>query len=185
MADIGTSIHQAARVIQQGGLVVYPTEGVFGIGCDHRNEASVNRLLSLKQRPVDNGLILAAGHVQQVLPLIQPNKPKDLARALKSWPGHMTWVFPATSAVAPWITGNHDSVAVRVSQHPVIQQLSQQLNMPIVSTSANIHGQPTPTSCADIVVVWAEQVDYYLDLPLGGATKPSEIRLAATGEALR
>ena len=185
MADIGSSIQQAARVIQQGGLVVYPTEAVFGIGCDHRNEASVKRLLALKQRAVDNGLILAAGHIQQVLPLIQPKSPKHLALALKSWPGHVTWVFPATDAVAPWITGNHDSIAVRVSQHPVIQQLSLQLGMPMVSTSANIHGQPTPTTCHDIAAVWAEQVDYYLDLPLGGATKPSEIRLAATGEALR
>ena len=185
MSAIGQSIQQAVAVIKNGGTLVYPTEAVFGLGCDYRKQQSVLHLLKLKQRPVSKGLILIASHVQQILPLIQPIHRDDLARALKSWPGHHTWVFPATEQVPAWITGAHQTVAVRVSQSPVVKALCDQLNHPIVSTSANLSGDTGDNDCQALQQLWGDQVDYYLDLPPDGRLKPSTIRVAHTGSTLR
>ncbi|WP_223786945.1 L-threonylcarbamoyladenylate synthase [Marinicella meishanensis] len=185
MAELGTSIKQAADSVRQGGVLVYPTEGVFGIGCDYRDEAAVQRILQLKRRPVNMGLILIASHLQQLLPLIQPADPFDLARALKTWPGHHTWVFPATALTPRWITGDHDTVAVRLTDHPAVKTLCDELGHALVSTSANLSGQPTPNSCAEIAAIWGDQVDHYLDLPLGQQAGPSAMRLASSGQVLR
>ena len=185
MALIGQSIAQAVATVKQGGILIYPTECVFGMGCDYNNETSVNRLLQLKQRPVEKGLILVASHIQQVLPLIQPSQRADLARALKTWPGHHTWVFPATKRVPQWITGQFDTLAVRISSHPTVKSLCDALGQPLVSTSANISGQASADSCQELSLIWRNDVDYYLSLPLGGKSKASSIRLASNGAQIR
>lgn len=185
MSEIGDSIEQAVLAIKHGGAVVYPTEGVFGLGCDYRNEQSVLKVLKLKQRDVSKGLVLVASHLQQILPLIQPDNRSDLARALKTWPGHHTWVFPKTQLTPSWISGDFETVAVRVSKHPTIKQLCDQLNTPLVSTSANFSNHPTPTNIKALVNLWGDSVDYYLDLPLGGIHQPSSIQLANSGSIIR
>ena len=185
MSQTGQSIADAVKVIQQGGLLVYPTEAVYGLGCDYNNQQSVELLLELKQRPANKGLILVAAHVQQILPLIKPARRSHLARALKTWPGHHTWVFPKTSLVPDWISGSHDTVAVRVSAHPVIKQMCAQLNQALVSTSANVSGQKTAETCQDMQQLWGDQVSYYLDLPLGDEAVPSPIRMASDGSSFR
>ncbi|MFC3195031.1 L-threonylcarbamoyladenylate synthase [Marinicella sediminis] len=185
MTARGQSIEQAVKVVQQGGLLVYPTEAVFGLGCDHRNEQAVQHLLKLKQRPVSKGLILVASHIQQIMPLIRPARRTHLARALKTWPGHHTWVFPKSDAVPDWISGDHETLAVRVSAHPTVKQLCDQLNAPLVSTSANISGQMTPANCQEMIRIWGDQVAYYLDQPLGGLDTPSPIRMASDGSSFR
>ncbi|TDR23787.1 L-threonylcarbamoyladenylate synthase [Marinicella litoralis] len=185
MAEIGDSIEQAVLAINHGGTVVYPTEGVFGLGCDFRNEQSVHKILKLKQRSVDKGLVLIASHVQQILPLIQPENRSDLARALKTWPGHHTWIFPKSKSVPAWISGEFQTVAVRVSAHPAVKMLCDQLNSALVSTSANKSNQSTPSTIAEQTQLWGDAVDYYLDLPLGGSNQPSSIQLASNGSAIR
>jgi len=179
------SLSTAITTIRQGGLLVYPTEAVYGLGCDYRSATAVEKLLKLKQRPVEKGLILAASDVQQILPLIQPGNDAELARALKTWPGHHTWVFQASEKVPKWITGSHTTVAVRVSRHPVIKHLCDALGHAIVSTSANSAGVEPDRNLTAIQDVFGRQVDYYLDLPLGEENKPSQIRNAADGLTLR
>ena len=179
------SLDTAVQTIQQGGLLVYPTEAVYGLGCDYRSSAAVNRLLELKQRPVEKGLILAASHVEQILPLIQPSHGDELAQALKTWPGHHTWVFQASAQVPAWISGSHETVAVRVSAHPVIKKICDALGHAMVSTSANPAGVEPDSTIAAIKDFFGQQVDYYLDLPLGGQNKPSQIHNAADGSTLR
>lgn len=185
MSDLGQSIKQAAVTVSLGGTVVYPTEGVYGMGCDFRNEEAVHKILQLKQRPVGKGLVLIASHVQQVLPLIVPQQRFDLARALKTWPGHATWVFPKSKLTPAWVSGDHGTVAVRVSQHPAVKALCDQLGQALVSTSANISGQGTASNCQELKTIWQADVDYYLDLPLGDNKCPSSIRLANSGSVLR
>lgn len=185
MSEVGSSIAQATAAIQQGGVVIYPTEGIYGIGCDFRNEQSVLKILKLKKRSVSKGLVLIASHIQQILPLILPEERAHLARALKSWPGHHTWIFPASKLTPKWITGDHDTVAVRVTEHPTAQALCDACGHALVSTSANISGHHTPENIPAIQHMWLDQIDYYLDLPLGSATKPSSIRLASSGKILR
>jgi len=185
MSEIGQSIQSAVATVQSGGLLVYPTEGVYGIGCDYRNQSTVLRLLQLKKRKIQQGLVLIASHIDQVLCLIQPLDRLHLARALKTWPGHHTWVFPASSLAPKWVTGSHDSVAIRVTEHPTVKALCDHLGHALISTSANISGQVTPNKSQEIQDIWGNQVNYYLDLPLGGANQPSPIRLASDGRQLR
>jgi len=185
MTELGNSISQAVRVISNGGVLIYPTEAVFGMGCDYTNQQAVLKLLALKQRQVDKGLILIASHIQQILPLIKPKERSNLARALKTWPGHHTWVFPKTNKVPSWISGDFDTVAVRVSKHPVVKSLCDTLGSALVSTSANFSGKDTPDSCMSLKDCWGHQVDYYLDLPLGNESNPSAIHLATDGSKIR
>ncbi|WP_395373131.1 L-threonylcarbamoyladenylate synthase [Marinicella sp. W31] len=182
---VETSLDTAVETIRKGGLLIYPTEAVYGLGCDYRSSTAVERLLELKQRPVDKGLILAASHVEQILPLIRPNHGDELAQALKTWPGHHTWVFRASSKVPAWISGAHSTVAVRVSSHPVIKKMCDALGHAIVSTSANPAGVEPSSNIAVIKDVFGPQVDYYLDLPLGEEKNPSQIHNAVDGLTLR
>ncbi len=185
MSEVGNSIQQAAQTVIDGGVLVYPTEGVFGLGCDYRNQGAVEKLLDLKQREMEKGLVLIASHIQHVLPLIRPARPADLARALKTWPGHHTWVFPKTEMTPTWISGAFPTVAVRVSAHPVVKALCDQLGMALVSTSANLSGQATADNCQSLYNTWGTAVDYYLDCALGGAAQASGIRLASDGSVIR
>ena len=185
MTQTGTAIDAAVQVVKQGGLLVYPTEAVYGLGGDYRQAQVVDKILRLKQRPVEQGLILVAGHIQQILPLIQPNSGQDLAAALATWPGHVTWVFPASPLVPDGVKGPNNTVAVRLSAQSDVIQLCQQLNQAIISTSANLRGQPSPTDIYSLEKMWSDEVDYFLNLPLGGSDKPSEIRIAGDGQKLR
>ncbi len=185
MSELGQSIEAAVATVQSGDLLVYPTEGVFGLGCKFNDQKAVMKLLKLKQRSIDQGLVLIASHIEQILPLIKPDDRSHLARALKTWPGHHTWVFPNSPMTPEWITGTFSSVAVRVSANPTVKKLCDHLGHALVSTSANLTGQFTPNSCKEIQDIWGDQIDYYLDLPLGNATQPSSIRLASSGQKLR
>lgn len=178
-------IAQAVQVIEKGGIVVYPTESVYGLGCDPFNESAVLSLLKLKQRPVDRGLILVASHVQQILPLIKPKYANDLARALKTWPGPFTWVFPKSKKVPAWISGTYPSIAVRVSKHPTIVQLCEKLNAPLVSTSANISKHDILTSIKQIKDTFGAKIQCYLDAPLGAEKTTSVITDAHTLKLIR
>jgi len=185
VSDLGTVINQAVRVLKEGGLLVYPTEAVYGLGGDYRQAGTVNRILQLKNRSAAQGLILVAGHIQYLLPLIKPATGMDLAMALKTWPGHHTWVFPASNLVPDNVKGPNNTVAVRLSDHPVIKYLTDALGGALISTSANIHGQKTRQEIEAIKQLWGQQVDYFLDLPLGKQTQPSAIHLAGDGRIIR
>lgn len=183
--SISQQVENAATILTAGGIIAYPTESVFGLGCDPFNQKAVEKLLSLKQRPIEKGLILIASHVQQILSLIQPIEANDLARALKTWPGHETWIFPKTELVPEWISGDTDSVAVRVSAHPFVTILCDKLNMPLVSTSANLSKQPIMNSLEEIKNQFGDKIDGYIDAPLGERSKPSKITIAHTHKQLR
>lgn len=176
---------QAEEAYKSGSLIAYPTESVFGLGCDPFNRDAVFNLLKLKQREVEKGLILIASHVRQILPLIKPIHPNDLARALKSWPGHHTWVFPKSDLVPDWISGRFDTIAVRVSRHPTVVQLCNRINNCMVSTSANSSNQPVLNSIEQIKSVFGDKIQLYIDEPLGKNSKPSEIIDAHTLKVIR
>src|SRR5688572_25705866 len=138
------TLENAARAIRDGGVIAYPTEAVWGLGCDPFDEAAVARLLAIKQRDVAKGLILVAGERAQFDDLLDwSTLPAErLAAVEASWPGPNTWIVPATARVPRWITGAHHGVAVRVSAHPLVAALCGKLGGPLVSTSANRAGAP-------------------------------------------
>ena len=176
---------QAAGVLHQGALIAYPTEGVYGLGCDPFNEAAVMRLLALKKRPVEKGLILVAAELVQITPLVRFDAVPDRSQVEASWPGPVTWTLPATDAVPEWIRGRFDTVAIRVSAHPVVQALCRAAGMPLVSTSANPAGQLPAMRCEQVDDYFGDQLAGCVVGELGGREGPTPIFDARTGQQLR
>lgn len=177
----------AAALIRRGGVVAYPTEAVWGLGCNPDDEAAVMRLLALKQRPVDKGLILVAADFDTLRPWLDlAALPADrLAAVLRHWPGAHTWVMPAAARAPRWITGAHDSIAVRVSAHPDVAALCRACNGALVSTSANRAGQPPARSRAELDPALLAGIDGLLAGETGGLDQPTPIRVALDGRVLR
>ncbi|CAN5586680.1 Sua5/YciO/YrdC/YwlC family protein [soil metagenome] len=185
--DPAGSVAAALRSLRRGGVVAYPTEAVWGLGCDPFDEAAVRRLLALKQRSVDNGLILVAAEPAQLGGLVDWDALPAARReaVLASWPGPHTWLLPATARVPRWITGSHDSVALRVSAHPVVSALCTGFGAPLVSTSANRSGAPPPHARDDLDPGLAGALDAIVDGDTGGLERPTPIRDARSGTAVR
>lgn len=175
---------QAAQKIRHGGVIAYPTEAVWGLGCDPWNRVAVERILQLKQRPMHKGMILVAANISQLDDLLE-GLPEPLRQRLAdSWPGPNTWLIPHQNRIPHWISGRHSSVAVRVSDHPLVQALCQ-LTGPLVSTSANPAGRPAATSRLRIEQYFHGQLDAVLNAPLGQRQQPSCIRDLMSGALIR
>ena len=176
----------AAAAMRAGGVVAYPTEGVWGLGCDPFDETAVLRLLALKQRSVDKGLILVAAEASQFDGLAEWNAlpPGRFDEIAASWPGPNTWIVPATARVPRWITGAHAGVAMRASAHPVVAALCRAFGGAIVSTSANPAGAPAPRRLAELDPMLRSGVDGVVEGETGGRDGPSDIRDALTGTLL-
>ena len=178
-------LKQAARMVNAGGVIAYPTEAVYGLGCHPLDADAVLRLLRLKQRPVDKGLILIAADLEQLLPYVQPLSPALHRRVAGTWPGPVTWLVPARPETPWWLRGAHDTIAVRVTAHPLAAALCRAAGTALVSTSANRAGQAPARTALRVQRVFGKGVDLIMHGALGGASKPSEIRDARTGKVLR
>jgi len=181
------SIPAAVVALQGGGVIAYPTEAVWGLGCDPFDEAAVMRLLALKQREVAKGLILIAGALDAFEHMLDWEAlPTDRREAVfATWPGPHTWIVPASGRVPHWITGMHDGVAVRVSAHPIVAALCDAFGGPLVSTSANLAGDPPPRQQGAIEPALLGALDGWVDGDTGVLSAPTEIRDARSGAVLR
>ncbi|WP_455218030.1 L-threonylcarbamoyladenylate synthase [Kaarinaea lacus] len=179
---------QATRVIRQGGIIAYPTEAVYGLGCDPYNAEAVMRLLALKRRPAEKGLILIASDISQLAPFMAPLSTGQLEQLGASWPGPVTWLVPARPETPGWLRGSHDTIAVRVTDHPVASALCQTAGHALVSTSANPAGRypaTTPLQVRRYFCQRENQVDYIVHGPLGNQVRPTTIRDLQTGKTVR
>ena len=140
-------LDEALVDLKQGKVIAYPSEGVWGLGCDPVNEEAVYRLLKLKNRPVSKGLILVGSKLEQMKPYVNINKYK--AKLITKWPGPHTWIVP-TRTTPSWIRGNYDSVALRVSNHPIIIEICNKFGGVMVSTSANMKGKKPVTTQQEV-----------------------------------
>ena len=202
---ITDSVTQAAKWLKEGQLLAYPTESVWGIGCDAYDEAAVQRILSIKQRPQAKGMIVITDSAERLMPLLEPLEEGQRQQIIKSWQADTdsielqgkqahTWLLPIPQTlekiIPRWITGQHQTVAVRVIAHPMIRQLCQQLvdvQNPfglLVSTSCNPSGQPPAMTFTDAYGYFGEQISY-LQADTLGYTLPSQIRDATTGLVIR
>lgn len=177
---ISFPIHKAARIINNGGVVAYPTEGVFGLGCLPDDMAAVERILTIKQRDPSKGLILIAASAAQLEPWIDADF--DLPAATSS---PVTWIVPASHAVPVWIKGRHLGIAVRISSHPVARALCEASGSALVSTSANISGRLPVTSRYTLRRQFHALVDCIVPGDCGSAGGASEIRDLRSGLTLR
>ncbi|WP_211923853.1 L-threonylcarbamoyladenylate synthase [Coxiella endosymbiont of Amblyomma nuttalli] len=186
MHDVTQSINDAVTVLRRGGVIAYPTEAVYGLGCDPFNYNAVTQLLALKKRSFEKGFILIASTWQQLVPLTQPISYKALTRVFHSWPGPFTWVFPASFKAPSWIQRkHHHTIAIRVTDHPIAKLLCHQFGRPIVSTSANQEGEHPIRNVRMLCMIFGNQIDRILEGPIGPSRRPTEIRDAITGEVLR
>ena len=172
-----TTIDAAASSLRQGGVIAYPTEGVWGLGCDPFNEPAVQRILTLKQRPVEKGLILVAASIEQTQVLTGPLPQPCKKRLDETWPGPNTWLIPDPDHVIPaWIRGQFDTVAIRVSRHPAVVALCEKFGGMLVSTSANPADLPPALTEQQVRDYFPDGIDLVLPGELGGQQGPSTIR---------
>jgi len=174
----------AIHVISRGGVIAYPTESVYGLGCDPNVARAVARILTLKHRDPRKGLIIVAATFTQIEPFIEPTPAETMASVLRSWPGPVTWVLPAKRGIPDWLRGEQGGIAVRISAHPVIQAVCRAVG-PLVSTSANPEGYPPAITPARVRAYFHNKLDFILPGPTGGNPAPTEIRHALTGKLLR
>lgn len=174
----------AAHQLHKGGVVAYPTEAIYGLGCDPLNRRAVARLLDIKQRPLSKGLILIAAGFEQLMPFINQLPAKKMRAVLESWPGPNTWLLPAANTTPRWLTGGRDSIAVRVTAHSLAADLCRAFGGAIVSTSANLSGY-SPAKTALEVRLRCPGSDAILHGSTGANTQPTTIRNPLTGEVIR
>ncbi|MFU8831000.1 MAG: L-threonylcarbamoyladenylate synthase [Wenzhouxiangella sp.] len=179
------TIQQAIETLNRGGVIAYPTEAVYGLGCRADDRAATERICALKDRSVDQGVIVLIRDLAQLGNWIEPLDGQQQARLNQTWPGPVTWLLPVTSECPDWLRGRHSSLAVRLSEHPICQQLVGALKTPLVSTSANPSGKPPARSATEVQTLFGDTIDAIVDAPLGEADKPSTIFDLRTGQQLR
>jgi L-threonylcarbamoyladenylate synthase len=180
-----SSIAAAARTVLAGGVVAYPTEAVYGLGCLPCEKAAVYRILALKRRSWRKGLLLIAPDLKILEPYVAIERSPLAAEILASWPGPHTWVLPARPCVPAWITGGRASVGVRITAHAVAADLCRRVGDALVSTSANLSRRPPARTALAARRAVGRGVDYLLAGEIGGEAKPTLIRDGITGEILR
>lgn len=172
---ISRNIEEIADIVRHGGVIAYPTEAVFGLGCDPENEQAIKRILQLKQRAIEKGLIVITSQLgfieDYLLPIAQQDK--DLLNTVTEQP--TSWLVAAKPTTSPLLKGKFSSLAIRKTTHPACYNLCEVLQHGLVSTSANPQGANPATSVEEIQQYFGNDLDGILDAPLGKAEKPSQL----------
>jgi len=182
------AVSQAVDVLHRGGVIAYPTEAVYGLGCDPKNLAAVKKILQLKQREKEKGLILVASSFEQFKSYIQPLEKAVEKKLLDSWKEGataVTWLVPVKQETSEYLKGQFDTLAIRVSHHPLVKELCEKFAGAIVSTSANIATQAAARTAAEVTQVFADKIDLVLEGTTDINAQPSEIRDALTDKIIR
>lgn len=181
------TLSQAAACLRRGGVLAYPTEAVWGLGCDPFHADAMQRLLLVKQRAQSKGLILIAASLAQLEPLLDLGALTAARReaVLASWPGPHTWALPPSARVPESLRGAHDTLAARVTAHPVAAALCVAFGAPLVSTSANLSGEAPAHRREALDPRLLAAIDGVLEGETGGLERPTPIRDARSGELLR
>lgn len=178
-------VSDAAALLRAGGVLAYPTEGVYGLGCDPDDRAAFERIFAIKRRPPEQGVLLIAADFAQVQGWIGEAPEAAFERAREAWPGAHTFIFPRSRRAPDWVAGGHAGIALRVTAHAPTAALCCAFGGPIVSTSANRHGAAPARSAQDIAAMFGEELDGVLDAPLGGLDRPTPITDAVSGAIIR
>ena len=178
-------MQKAVRALANRGVIACPTEAVWGLSCDPDSEEAVSHLLALKRRPVAKGLILVAASERQLGALLDGLSSAERQLLASSWPGPATWLLPHHGRVPDWISGEHDTVAVRVSDHPVVSALCTAWGGPLVSTSANTAGARPAREAFQVRRYFGNDVQCIVPGKLGSLGQPTSIRDLRSGQIIR
>lgn len=176
---------QALQPIAAGHVIAYPTEAVYGLGCDPQNGDAVQAVLNLKSRDANKGFILIAVSIDQLSDYIQTPTEAERRRLNRAWPGPVTFVVRAKPELPVLLTGGRDTLAVRVTSHPVVAELCTRCGHPLVSTSANLSGAPELTDADAVMNAFGDAIAGVVDGTLGNLHAPTPIYSLASGEQLR
>lgn len=180
-----TDIKAAADVIREDGVIAYPTETLPGLGCLASSQAAVKKLLEIKKRTAEKGLILLASKLEQLEPWIAPLDTKQRQKLRLPSTTPTTWLVPAANKKTnPLVQGKHDKLAIRITTHPVARELCDLTGEAIISTSANLAGDPAALQLDEISPAILEQLDLILIGP-EGTRKPSKIRDLISDQVIR
>ena len=183
------NLSSALTALRTQGVIAYPTESVFGLGCDPDCEQAIQKILVLKQRPAHKGLILIAASIDQLKNYADFSTltEQQIADITNTWPGPFTWVVPVQKNLSKLVSGDFDSVAVRVSDHPVVQQLCSEFGKPVISTSANLSGLEACVNAQQVKEMFLDNplLNTIIEEPVSGLDNPSQIHNAITGQRLR
>ncbi len=179
------STRQAAKILRNGGVVAYPTESCYGLGCDPNNPGAIRRILHIKRRSRSKGLILIADNLSRLRFFVKNIPPQYRQEILDSWPGPYTWLLPARTRVSHWLRGDHPSIAVRITAHRYAKALCCAADMAIVSTSANRSRRRVLRCAARVGQEFGGEIDCIMEGHIGLSRSPSVIRDGLTGELVR
>jgi len=179
---ITNNIEDIKACFQQGEVFAYPTEAVYGLGCDPENESSVKKLLEIKQRPINKGLILIASEFSQVEHYL---KPLDEGQKLYTKPSETTYIYRAKETTPKWLKGDFDSLAIRITKHPLVRQLCTELDSALISTSANLTGEAPAKTAKEVSIALNGVIQVILDGDIGELDKPTQIRDSISGQIIR
>ena len=181
------SLADVVASLRAGGVVAYPTEAVYGLGCDPGNQNAFERLFAIKRRPPTQGVLLIAADLADLAPFIDESAvpPAAMARSAATWPGPHTWIFPRSAAAPDWLAGAHAGIAVRVTAHAPAAALCRAFGGALVSTSANRHGEPPARTADEVQVLFGDEIDAILNGATGGLERPTPIRDAISGASVR
>ncbi len=178
-------LRRTAEIVRAGGIIAYPTEAVFGLGCDPFNPQAVVNLLELKQRSVDKGVILIAADFDQLTPFLGKLNTTMLKKVSRTYAEPTTWLVPKADDLPYWLSGKHDRIAVRITAHPLAAELCRQCHHALVSTSANLSGQPPAKNSLSVQRRLGNQVDKIVHGGTLGFAKPSRIIDAVSNKTIR
>ena len=195
-----TQLDAVQQFLQAGNLLAYPTEAVWGIGCDPFNKTAVKQILAIKQRPIEKGMIVITGDIAHIQPFLQPLPQQVVDNIAASWQSSdaqaTTWLLPIPASlqrkIPEWVTGGRDSLAIRVISHPMIAKLCNHIahadhNNPfgfLVSTSCNLSGLTPANDFAAAYHYFGDAIGYLLGDTLG-FVRPSQIFDALTQQQVR
>ena len=172
-----------ASLLSDGKVIAYPTESCFGLGCDPDNENALNKILILKKRSIDQGVIIIGDSFSQLQNYCNELPTAQIEKMESTWPGPTTFLGPSTTH--PWLRGKHSSIGIRVPGHDLARQICTIFKKPIVSTSANPHGLESAKTPSMVTEYFSDQIDYILNKQIGDRTKPSEIIDLQSGNIIR
>ena len=181
LLDTATAVSR----LRAGEVIAYPTEAVYGLGCDPTNESAVRKLLLLKDRHESAGLVLIASDFSQLKPWISDVEDHLIEKAMQTWPGPVTWLFPRAAKVADFVAGQHSTIAVRITAHQPSRDLCKAFGSALISTSANPTSAEPARSAEQVQKYFGSRLAGIVAGQLGSGGKPSEIRDLVSGNIIR
>ena len=170
--------------LKSGEVIGYPTEAVYGIGCDPWNQSSVEKIAKIKGRKKRQTFLMVASSIDQLTDLIDISRLSP--QVTSSWPGHTTWLIKAKDNVPYWLQDEQtNKVGIRISNHPLVRELCNEFGKPIISTSANISGKEEIKNQQEFMRTFSSDINYLVDGDLGDYDKASMIIDMETNRKIR